>query len=303
MLICLEGVDGAGKSTLAAAIIKELGKKHPHDTITYLHAAQIDSDIYQAYHTPLESYSPKSGQHIILDRWHVGEQIYGPLYRGKSQFNNQEYVWIEMFLGSIGARLWNITQPLEVLQKRLADRGEDFLQENHVDFVRESFVKETSKSAIFAGEVSPNEDNVYILAEHIILDAEYAEGMADYIHSFETTYVGSTFTLPRTLLVTDNKKVNKGFKPNISEEANIFLANHHWEFVKDLGVVSSVSQENLKNFIDYASMTSGIITYSKTASARMTANGIGHILIDEPSTDRGYVSHVIDGARKAEELP
>lgn len=304
MLICLEGVDGAGKSTLAAAIKKEIEKAHPEDVVEYIHASQIEGTVYEEYVDRLVNYTPSSGRHIILDRWHVGERIYGPLYRNSTGFDEfaGSYQWIELFLGSKGARLWNVTQTLEVLKERLAVRGEDYLEDRHVDFVRERFSTFAKESAIFANEVSPNAENVYDIASHIIVDAKYAEFRAASLQSYGVkTYLGQTFADPQTIIVVDNKAKNVGFVPEHSDSAEIILTSLRTDFINNLAVVSSVSQDSLKALLARLSMT-GVVVYSETVSARLTAMGIAHVKIDEPTKDRMYPSKVYAAAEKAQDL-
>jgi len=304
MLIILEGVDGAGKSTLAGAISELIQEAHPEDTVEYIHASQIKGTVYEEYVERLDNYTPSDGRHIIIDRWHVGERIYGPLYRNSSGYDSSRgsYEWIELFLASKGARLWNVTQPLEVLQERLAARGEDYLEERHVDFVREQFTLLTKESLIFANEVSPNEESLAIIAPHIILDAEYAEFRAASILSHGVkSYVGRTFDDPQTILVVDNKAKNARFHPTQSDEAEVFLDVLRPEFIQSLAIVSSVSQSALEELLTRLSM-SGVLTYSETVSARLNSYGINHIKIDAPSTDRMYPTSVYVAAEKAQDL-
>lgn len=300
MIICLEGVDGAGKSTLAAALIKEINKQHPDDTVTYLHASQLQTSVYEAYHEPLKNYVPGTGQHFILDRWHLGEEIYGPLYREQSAFTKASFVWIELFLGSIGTRLWNITQPLEVLEQRLEERGEDFLQKDHVKQVRDDFSERAKESALFAGEIAPNLDNVYELAEHLILDAEFAEMRSKGILDAKlTSYVGHTFSDPRTLLVVDNKVVNEGFHPETSQDAKIIYESLRDEFVKDFAVVSSRSKTKLQKFLSQLYVT-GIIAYDESVSKRLDELEIKHVKFDAPdSEDKRFATKISVAAYEA----
>lgn len=304
MLIILEGVDGAGKSTLASAIKKEIEKAHPNDTVEYIHASQIKGTVYEEYVEPLDNYTPTSGRHIIIDRWHVGERIYGPLYRDSSGYDSSRgsYEWIELFLGSKGARLWNVTQTLEILKERLAARGEDYLQDRHVDYVREQFSTLSKQSAIFANEVSPNEETLQVIASHIVVDAEYAEFRAASLQNYGIkSYVGRTFDDPQTILVVDNKAKNVEFNPEKSDEAQIFLSTLRSDFIQNLAVVSSVSQSALTELLERLSM-SGVIAYSETVSARLTSFGINHVKIGEPTEDRMYPTSVYVAAEKAQDL-
>lgn len=302
MLICLEGVDGAGKSTLAETIKKVIEEVHPEDTVEIIHAGQLNTDVYAAYVEPLKNYRPKSGTHYILDRWHVGEQIYGPLYRGASKFTKSSFAWVDLFLATKGARLWNITQPLELLQKRLAERGEDFLKENHVDFVREQFLELSPRSAIFVKSIAPEPRDVSDIARHLVLDAEYAENRAASFDIEGVEYVGVTYSNPETLLVVDNTKKNKYFNPSVSDEADTFYEALPAHVHKNFATVSAVSQDKLNELIDRVAFTTGVVTYSDTASSRLSFNQINHLKIDKPHTGWDYPRHLSINAEKAGEL-
>lgn len=304
MLIILEGVDGAGKSTLATAIIKEIEKLHPNDTVKYLHSSQLKGSVYEEYAERLADYSPGTGNHVVIDRWHVGERIYGPLYRDSSGYDiaSGSYEWIELLLASKGARLWNVTQELEVLQERLAIRGEDFLEERHVSFVRDSFIALTKESCIFSGSVSPNEESTGLYARHIVTDAAYGEFRAASLRGYGiSSYIGQTYVDPQTVLVVDNKAKNIFFHPENSAEAKIFFSALRNDFLGQMAIVSSVSQDALKDLLSRLSM-SGVITYSETVSSRLNLLGINHVKIDEPSDNRGYPVSVYLAAEKAQDL-
>lgn len=112
-IIC-EGPDNVGKSTL----IKNL-KDHFNDytlhTLHYSNVKQDSPEIVQEYSTKLytemfdvmlnsTAYN-KSG--IICDRSHLGEMVYGPIYRGYSgeyvigierKFSNIHSIWNNLFL-------------------------------------------------------------------------------------------------------------------------------------------------------------------------------------------------------------
>jgi len=304
MLIILEGVDGAGKSTLASAIVEKIQKLHPEDTVEYLHASQIKGTVYEEYVEPLNDYSPGSGRHIVIDRWHVGERIYGPLYRDSSAFDaaTGSFAWIELFLASKGARLWNVTQELDVLQKRLADRGEDFLEDRHVEYVRDRFIEETKASMLFAGSASPSDEWTATYARVIVEDAEFADFRSESLQAHKVKfYLGQTYVDPTTVLIVDNKYKNFMYHPDNSDEAAILLSSLRHDVIGGLAIVQSVSQSALQELVERLSM-SGIVTYSETVSARLTAAGINHIKFDEPVKDRGYPVKFYLAAEKAQDL-
>jgi len=130
MLIVLEGVDGAGKTTLTQRIMSTL----PAETLR-LHSGPLKGDPLKEYLWRLRAYQPDSYQNIICDRWHVGELIYGPLFRGQSKLTPEMLTYIEMFLDKLGAYKLVVTADLMTIRQRLTDRGENLLATNDVGMV------------------------------------------------------------------------------------------------------------------------------------------------------------------------
>lgn len=129
-IIIVEGVDGSGKSTFVEKLL---------DTIPWgfdkikIHRGVPVGTVEQEYVDPLLRLRGK--EFLVTDRWHVGEMIYGPIYRGESKVKG---VWednIELYLGMKGAVRVIMAPPIEVVKQRLADRGEDYLKDEHVDEV------------------------------------------------------------------------------------------------------------------------------------------------------------------------
>lgn len=133
-VVIIEGVDGSGKSTFADKIAALV----PHDyEIVRDHKGPLTNPVWDEYVTPLMNV--RDDQFLIADRWHVGEMIYGPLYRGKSEVTPAEERLIELLLSRMGA-VRIIMQPgLSTVRKRLGDRGEDFLLAENVKEVREFY--------------------------------------------------------------------------------------------------------------------------------------------------------------------
>lgn len=186
MLITLEGVDGAGKSGLAFDIAAELKRRYPNDKVHYLHAGPLKTNPYDAYVEPLKDYRPGTGVHYVLDRWHVGELVYGPLYRGKSAINTATWVWLEMWFAARGMATFHVTQQLDVIRERLASRGEDFLQPEHVEQVWGDFTRQTLEALTYAGTFFPEGANDSLVNEAISV-AEQSEELS---LGLPTSYVG-----------------------------------------------------------------------------------------------------------------
>lgn len=130
MLIILEGVDGAGKSTL----LHQLAEDHGGDVTELKRSAPAPGvDPFDEYELALDDPELRAQvldpDHLVVaDRWHLGELVYGPLYRGKSRLSSAGTYHVELALEAFGAVRVIVSAPLPIIQERLEDRGEDFLK-------------------------------------------------------------------------------------------------------------------------------------------------------------------------------
>lgn len=183
MLIICEGVDGSGKSTL----VDELKRRLPKARV--LHRGPPQRDPLEEYELDLQDYQPGTGQHVICDRWHVGEMIYGPLYRGESKLKGSGAWHIEALLQSRGAVLVHLDLDLRDVQRRLAKRGEDYLQAEHVEHVHREYkrlFRQTPVRTLTFSEQLTREN-----VDHILEVGAHYECKATPLAAF-TTYVGPT---------------------------------------------------------------------------------------------------------------
>lgn len=124
-IIILEGIDGAGKSTLAEAL--KAASPLPAEIV---HKGPMTQTVVEEYMRPLLDWP--EDKLLIADRWHVGEMIYGPIYRGASLVEGDYNDTIEKILGVLNAVRVIVQPPLEVVIERMAARGEDYLKPQHV---------------------------------------------------------------------------------------------------------------------------------------------------------------------------
>lgn len=142
-IIIIEGVDGSGKSTLA----QKLADASPLP-VRMEHRGVPEKKIEDEYLAPLLKVG--RDELVIADRWHVGETIYGPLYRGHSELLARPLLnkLIESTLDDIGAVRVILSPSLRTVKSRLDFRGEDYLQPEHVKWVHDQyaeFAKENPK--------------------------------------------------------------------------------------------------------------------------------------------------------------
>lgn len=135
MLIIIEGPNCAGKSTLAAQL--QIEAEDAGQEVELRHAVAPTRPPWIEY-TDID-YEPGRGKTLILDRWHLGEEVYGPLLRGESGFTPMKFELTERFLRDKGALLVLLAPALAVLEGRAQARGEhgvDDLAAERLGFLR-----------------------------------------------------------------------------------------------------------------------------------------------------------------------
>lgn len=118
--IILIGSDGAGKSTIAQGLSEALSYPVEH-------------------HGPVKSYEEGKAEYfgdieridysVIKDRFHEGEAIFAPIYRGykADYFEELEHKLMEKF----NVLLVLVRPPYYIIEERLVERGEDFVKKEH----------------------------------------------------------------------------------------------------------------------------------------------------------------------------
>ena len=130
MLIILEGPDGAGKTTLAEALMAGFYRKWPSGTFTVEHRGPLSPDVDPVDEYTLPDYDPTDRTNLVVcDRWHLSETVYGPIYRGASRV---DLAFHEKWLDDRGALKLYVTAPLSVLTARVSERGDDFIEIGHL---------------------------------------------------------------------------------------------------------------------------------------------------------------------------
>ncbi len=115
VIIC-EGTDGSGKSTLAQTLAVDYG---------YHYAWFGKPEIGKVFKTYLTRYMDlMKYKFIVLDRAHFSEDVYGPLFRGESELNEQER---EILMYILGPSVVTVlcTLPSEVLKVNLQEVPDD----------------------------------------------------------------------------------------------------------------------------------------------------------------------------------
>jgi thymidylate kinase len=193
MLVIIEGVDGVGKSTLANRLAEATGA-------TQLHASQPKSNALEEYVQPLHDYLPSTVQdaydcrfderHVVCDRWHLGELVYGPIYRGGTIFDGTDSLErVEAFLDAVGAVVVYMTERKDTVMRRWNERGEDFLQPEHYDEAIARYAQATRLSTLPVLRVTGDVRRPVL--NRIIMVAEaFSAAASDARHAYESEVRG-----------------------------------------------------------------------------------------------------------------
>lgn len=96
MIIILEGPDGGGKTTLARQIQEKF------QNVEYHHEGPPPKDIHIVEHlgAVLDRYR---GKNVVIDRFALGERVYGPVVRGFDQLGDEGWKLIKRLINATGA--------------------------------------------------------------------------------------------------------------------------------------------------------------------------------------------------------
>lgn len=136
MIIVLEGSDCSGKSTVAHNLAQVFC--HPQNEVTKMHFGQPDMEVdpVTTYVNPVESWLGKTHRQpndvLIIDRYHIGELVYGPILRDGNRMTTAEKETIDQFLLDINAVKFHVRPAVEIVIDRMEQRGEKLLTPRQV---------------------------------------------------------------------------------------------------------------------------------------------------------------------------
>lgn len=191
MLIILEGADGTGKTTLAGELVEVLGAK-------LLHRGPPGQDVITEYARDIQWYRPGQGTHVVCDRWHLGELIYGPLLRGSSAFTRESLAHVEKVLQTRGALLVVLDGDAAEIRGRLRRRGDDLVAVDQIDGILAAYRDVETQLPRY----NIRDQNLAVTAKYAARLASVLEHAAERLGAF-TTYVGPV--TPDFLLVGEQR--------------------------------------------------------------------------------------------------
>jgi gluconate kinase len=219
MFIVIEGTDASGKTTLIEAVKNELHARFTESPVIMFHKGKPEEKtrrwVLRDYVTSVERQN-WFRQVALSDRWHWGEVTYAPKYRpdtnndGYGLLGKAGWRWTELFLQSRGVAQFWLYQPLEVIQARLAARGDEFVKvEDLKEILAQYHV--AAEQSIDLNTITPSPeslDSVSQLASAIVDTAIETEKRAQSLEIFPH-YIGGP--RPKILLIGDERNIVKKY--------------------------------------------------------------------------------------------
>lgn len=112
MRVILEGVDGAGKTTLAKILAEKYG-------LDICHCTQHDAADYDFYRQTLRK------ENVVWDRHTIGELIYPAIFNRERQISTEDARLVIHHAKEEGVKIFVLTADVGVIYQRLNERGNE----------------------------------------------------------------------------------------------------------------------------------------------------------------------------------
>lgn len=139
MIVILEGSDKVGKSTLG----RHLAERYKAELV---HFSAPKGDPYKEYMGFLDHADPE--KNYVLDRFHVGELVYGELYRGKSKLSLDQMWYIDLRLMSHQCMLVHCSTDADTVKRKFIEDREESSKLEDVEKILSSFKNKVNLSLL-----------------------------------------------------------------------------------------------------------------------------------------------------------
>lgn len=259
MFIVLEGTDASGKTSLTEAVNRELVTRFPETPVEIFHKGKPEELtrrwVLNDYVLSIENENTFR-QVCLSDRWHWGEITYAPKFRpdtnkdGYGLLGQAGWRWVELFMASRGIAQFWLYQPLEVIQRRLEVRGDDFVDSSDLSEILSQY-HIARRASIGTAMLTPSADSLDELPQLAKQIVDVAQQVSDEALPLErfSDYVG--VPRPKVLLIGDRPNVNKKrgqetdlpFMPVDGNSGEYLLTSLPDEFWKEIGLINVNDQE------------------------------------------------------------
>ena len=137
----IEGPDGSGKSTLAKALKSEILKNDPLAQVTMMHFGAPKMNPFLEYMNALgdwlvqNSLEEHAHSYIVIDRFHIGERVYGTMLRNNPVMTKSQLRAIDDLLDQLNAAKVFAISNNEFLWDSMTKRGDELFGEGDKNLV------------------------------------------------------------------------------------------------------------------------------------------------------------------------
>lgn len=270
MIIVLEGCDRVGKTTLANELSRNFNAEIHH-------FSKPKGDPYKEYGFFINGLDPE--KNYVLDRFHVGELVYGEIYRGKPALSIDQLIYLDMRLRSFNTVLIHCDSDVETVKSKFIECGEESTKICDVDLVlskfREKIVLSSLETLSYNWKMSQPDKQALFKKISTFNDMKRLkkEEVVDYVGDSQ----------PEFLFLGDTKNPNKTESGVFDSRSGKFLfralSNTGFLKTKKIGVTNS----DILTIDFYKRLGSPrVICLGKNSLARTTKKGIASVQVYHP---------------------
>ncbi len=156
LVIIIEGTNKSGKTTLVN-FIKET---FPEKLFEVIKCSQPkDGDAFTEYKNILNWINKNPNKSYIIDRFHFGSYVYGPIYRGQPDFGLDKFVEIELEIEKLNYIFILAIADKSFIRKKFIEDKEEFAKIELIDEEIKHFnnIKRKSRLTIINHNIPKND--------------------------------------------------------------------------------------------------------------------------------------------------
>lgn len=143
--VIFEGSDATGKSTIQNILMDIM--KHTFLLHTSAPPKGLGREYYENLLTKGLEFSQYLNQPFIADRFHIGESVYGSIFRGYN-FSEEFRLNVEQQLLKQGFKIVYVHAEQSVVERRLKERGDWYVKTEDTQHILSRYEEELSKTLL-----------------------------------------------------------------------------------------------------------------------------------------------------------
>lgn len=304
MLITIEGPDCGGKTTLTQQLIDAAKQRGWAGHREHRGPPAPDADPFLEYEAvldaePLNELIDSNCDVVVMDRWHVGEAIYGPLWRGHSRLSVAGLMHVEAALDALGAVRVMCLPPYHALQARFLTRGDDLTSLDELPYIHGAYQRHAELFDYIVLTGAEDRQTALRGLLDVARNRNHRAGPTTFYG--QRTYVGQLW--PTALLVGDERnarprpELTRPFTPASGAGCSKWL----WDALVETGLHTEVGLVNahepdvMLRYLWRALDEPRVVALGNRASAELTRLGLNHATVRHPQYSKRFEHSNFDG--------